>query len=61
MASGAAHNDMEQDKKSIPPASSQRDIEIANNEFTSAVAVDTETYRTYHESKNANKTLSIPL
>ena len=53
--------DMEQDNKRIPPASCQRDFKIADNEFTSAVAVDTETYRTFDGSKNVNKTLSIPL
>lgn len=53
--------DMEQDKKTIPTASNPRDIETADNEFTSVVAVDTETYRRFYENKSIKKTITIPM
>jgi len=53
--------DMEQDKKNIPGASSPRDIIITGDEFTSVIAVDTETYRRFYENKSVKKTLTIPM
>ena len=53
--------DMEQDRKPIPPAGNPRDIKTEENEFTSVVAVDTETYRRFYENKSVKKTLSIPM
>ena len=44
--------DMEQDEKAIPIASRPQDIKISENQFTSLVAVDTETYRRYYEKNN---------
>ena len=53
--------DMEQDKKTIPRASRPSDIVTMGNQFTSVVAVDTETYRRYYENKSIKKTLTIPM
>ena len=53
--------DMEQDKATIPLASQPRAIETEGGEFTSVVAVDTETYRRFYENKSVKKTLSIPM
>jgi len=53
--------DMEQDKKTIPPASNPRDIKIGKTEFISIVAADTETYRRFYENKSVKKTLSVPM
>jgi len=53
--------DMEQGKKTIPTASNPRDIEILPSEFTSVIAVDTETYRRFYENKAIKKTLTIPV
>ena len=53
--------DMEQDNKTIPTASSPQDIKTADCEFTSVVAVDTESYRRYYENKTIKKTISIPM
>ena len=53
--------DLEQDKKPIPKASNPRDIKIADGEFASVVAVDTETYRRFYENKSVKKTLTIPM
>jgi len=53
--------DMEQDKKKIPPASNPRNIKTKKNEFTSIIAVDTETYRRFYENKSVKKTLTIPM
>ena len=53
--------DLEQEKKSIPKASSPREIKISDNEFTSVVAVDTEFYRRFNENKAVKKTLTIPM
>ena len=53
--------DMEQDRKAIPAASSPRDVKTADDEFTSIIAVDTETYRRFYENKSVKKTLTIPM
>ena len=53
--------DMEQDEKSIPIASKPQDIKITENQFTSVIVVDTETYRRYYENKSVKKTLTIPM
>lgn len=53
--------DMEQDGKSIPKASKPQDLKLAKNQFTSVVAVDTETYRRFYETKSVKKTLTIPM
>ena len=53
--------DLEQDKKPIPKASNPHDIKTSGGEFTSIVAVDTEMYRRFYESKSVKKTLTIPM
>jgi len=53
--------DMEQDQKPIPKASKPGDLKITGNQFTSVVAVDTDTYRRYYENKSIKKTLTIPM
>ena len=53
--------DLEQDKKPIPKASNPNTIETADEQFTSVVAVDTETYRRFYENKSVKKTLTIPM
>jgi len=53
--------DMEQDKKAIPPASKPKAIRTDGEEFTSIVAVDTETYRRFYENKSVKKTLTLPM
>jgi len=53
--------DLEQDKKPIPKASKPQDIVITGEQFTSVVAVDTETYRRFYENKSVKKTLTIPM
>ena len=53
--------DMEQDKKSIPKASRPQDICVTGQQFTSVIAVDTETYRRFYENKSVKKTLTIPM
>jgi len=53
--------DMEQDNKTIPPASNPRDIALEENEFVSIVAVDTETYKRFYENKSVKKTLTVPM
>ncbi|MCL2007340.1 MAG: type II toxin-antitoxin system HicB family antitoxin [Treponema sp.] len=53
--------DLEQDKKPIPKAKNPCDIKIVAGEFTSIVAVDTETYRRFYENKSVKKTLTIPM
>ena len=52
--------DLEQDQKPIPKASDPRKIQIADGEFTSVIAVDTEFYRQFYENKSIKKTLTIP-
>ena len=53
--------DMEQDKKLIPKASRPSDIATTGDQFTSVVAVDTETYRRYYSNKSIKKTLTVPM
>ena len=53
--------DMEQDKRAIPAASNPKDIKTNGKEFTSVLAVDTETYRRFYENKSIKKTLTIPM
>jgi len=53
--------DLEQDKKPIPKASKPKDIKIMGDQFTSIIAVDTETYRRFYETKSVKKTLTIPM
>ena len=52
--------DMEQAGEPIPMASKARQITITGEQFTSVIAVDTETYRRYYENKAVKKTLTIP-
>jgi len=52
---------LEQNEKQIPNASKPRDIKTADSEFTSVIAVDTETYRRFYETKAVKKTLTIPM
>lgn len=52
---------LEEEKRGIPPASQLRDIETREQEFVSAVAVDTDNYRRLYENKSVKKTLSIPM
>jgi hypothetical protein len=52
---------MEQDNRNIPASSHQRDIGVGRDEFTSVIAVDTETYRRFYENKSVKKTLTIPM
>jgi predicted RNase H-like HicB family nuclease len=52
---------LEQDNKPIPKASRPQDIKITNNQFTSVIAVDTDTYRRFYENKSVKKTLTIPM
>ena len=53
--------DLEQDKKPIPKASKPQDIRITAEQFTSVIAVETETYRRFYENKSVKKTLTIPM
>ena len=53
--------DMEQDKKAIPAASNPRDIKLTGEQFTSVIAVDTETYHRFYENKSVKKTLTLPM
>ena len=53
--------DLEQDGKPIPKASKPQDIKTTGEQFTSVVAVDTETYRRFYENKSVKKTLTIPM
>ena len=53
--------DFEQDGKSIPIARNPQEIKVTEGQFTSVVAVDTETYRRYYENKSVKKTLTIPM
>ncbi|MCL2748261.1 MAG: type II toxin-antitoxin system HicB family antitoxin [Oscillospiraceae bacterium] len=52
---------MEQDGKIIPAASAPNDVVVEPGEFTSILAVDTETYRRFYENKSMKKTLTIPV
>ena len=53
--------DLEQDNMPIPKASKPGDIKITGEQFTSVIAVDTETYRRFYENKSVKKTLTIPM
>ena len=53
--------DMEQDKKTIPRATEPNNVKTKTDEFSSVVAVDTETYRRFYENKSIKKTLTIPM
>ena len=53
--------DLEQDNKPIPKASKPQDIKTTGEQFTSVIAVDTDTYRRYYENKSVKKTLTIPM
>jgi len=53
--------DMEQDNIPIPAASKPQDIKITGEQFTSIVAVDTETYRRFYGNKSVKKTLTLPM
>ena len=53
--------DLEEDSKPIPKASKPQDIKTTGEEFTSIIAVDTETYRRFYENKSVKKTLTIPM
>jgi len=53
--------DLEQDKKPIPKANKPQDIKITGEQFTSVIAVDTERYRRFYETKSVKKTLTIPM
>jgi predicted RNase H-like HicB family nuclease len=53
--------DLEQDKKPIPRASKPQEIKLTDEQFTSIIAVDTETYRRFYENKSVKKTLTIPM
>jgi len=53
--------DMEQDRETIPKASRPKDIKTTGEQFTSVIAVDTETYRRFYATKAVKKTLTIPM
>jgi len=53
--------DLEQDKQPTPKASKPQDIHITGEQFTSVIAVDTDTYRRFYENKSVKKTLTIPM
>jgi len=53
--------DLEQDKKPIPKPSKPLDVKTTGEQFTSVIAVDTETYRRFYENKSIKKTLTIPM
>ena len=53
--------DLEQDKKPIPKASKPQDIKVTGEQFTSVIAIDTDTYRRFYENKSVKKTLTIPM
>jgi len=53
--------DLEQDNKPIPQASKPQDIKTTGEQFSSVIAVDTDTYRRFYENKSVKKTLTIPM
>jgi len=53
--------DMEQDAAEIPNACEPQNVKTSNNQFSSVIAVDTETYRRFYETKSVKKTLTIPM
>ena len=52
---------LEKDNKPIPKASKPQDISTTADQFTSVIAVDTDTYRRFYENKSVKKTLTIPM
>ena len=52
--------DLEDDKKPIPPASKQGDIQVTSEQFMSVVGADTEAYRQFCTERAIKKTLTIP-
>jgi len=52
---------MEKDNRPIPAASAPGTLTVGVGEFSSVIAVDTETYRRFYENKSTKKTLSIPM
>ena len=52
--------DMEKDKTAIPPATPPQDVKTIGNDFTTAIAVDTDYYKRYYDNKAVKKTLTIP-
>ena len=52
--------DLEDDKKPVPSASKQRDIQVTGEQITSVIAVDTGDYRRFCEERVVKKTLTIP-
>ena len=53
--------DMEQDAIEIPNACKPQNVKTTDNQFSSVIAVDTETYRRFYETKSIKKTLTIPM
>ena len=53
--------DMEQDEMPIPKPSHPLDINVNDEQFTSIIAVDTDTYRRFYENKSIKKTLTLPM
>jgi len=52
---------LEKDNGPIPKASKPQDISTTADQFTSVIAVDTDTYRRFYENKSVKKTLTIPM
>ena len=52
--------DYEREKKTIPTASSAKDIAISEEEFINFIACDTIEYQKRHNNRAVKKTLSIP-
>jgi len=52
--------DLEDNKKPIPPASKQRDIQVKDEQLTSVITADTEAYRRFCEERAVKKTLTLP-
>jgi len=44
-----------------PKASKPQDISTTGGQFTSVIAVDTDSYRRFYENKSVKKTLTIPM
>jgi len=52
--------ELEDGRKPIPPASKQRDIPVTDDQFTSIVTADTDTYRRFCRERAVKKTLTLP-
>ena len=52
--------DKEMEKQEIPVATNPCEIQVPEGAFASVIAVDTEDYRRYYDSKAVKKTLTIP-